>query len=140
LTVVLDTSVILALYDAGEPDHQTMLRWVTTLDDELVTTPLTLAEMDHLLPARGGDGARHALWRDLEVGAYSVRWWADALTETLGIARNFPFAGLADASLVALSRRLRTNRIATLDQHFRSMTTPDGSGFVVLPADAQKGP
>jgi predicted nucleic acid-binding protein len=64
-----------------------------------------------------------------------VRWWADALIETLSIARRHPFAGLADASLVALAARLRTNRIATLDHHFRSMT-PGGEGFVALPADA----
>jgi len=33
--------------------------------------------------------------------------------------------------------RLRTDRIATLDlDHFRSLTTPDGEPFVLLPADA----
>jgi uncharacterized protein len=136
LTVVLDTSVVLALYDAGEPDHRAVSDWLSVADEDLVTTPLTLTEMDHLLAARGGAVVREALWSDLEAGAYGVRWWADALAETLTIARRHPFAGLADASLVALSARLRTNRIATLDQHFRSMAVVGGEGFVLLPADA----
>jgi hypothetical protein len=136
LTVVLDTSVALAFYDAGEPDHEAVLEWLHSLDEDLITTPLALAEMDHLLEARGGRAVREVLWRDLADNAYDVRWWADALNEIVAIARRFPFAGLADASLVALSRRVRSNRIATLDQHFRSMTTPGGEGFVLLPADA----
>jgi uncharacterized protein len=136
LTIVLDTSVVLALYDAGEPDHDAVDSWLSVVDEDLVTTPLTLAEMDHIIAARGGATARQILWDDLDGGAYGVRWWADALAETLGIARRHPFAGLADASLVALSGRVRTNRIATLDRHFRSLTTPAGERFVVLPADA----
>jgi predicted nucleic acid-binding protein len=136
LTVILDTSVALAIYDAGEPDHDAVGAWLRTLDEDLVTTPLALAEMDHMLAVRGGKAVRDALWRDLADTAYEVRWWADALSESIGIARRYPFAGLTDASLVALTRRMRTNRIATLDQHFRSMTTPGGEGFVLLPADA----
>jgi len=136
LSVVLDSSVVLALYDAGEPDHDSVRTWMGTLDDDLVTTPLTLTELDCVLAARGGEAARHALWSELEAGVYSVRWWADGLSETLALARRYPFAGLVDASLVALSHRLRTNRIATLDHHFRSMTAPGGEDFIVLPADA----
>jgi hypothetical protein len=79
---------------------------------------------------------RRVFWDDLDDGAYGVRWWADGLRETLAIARSHAFLGLADASLVALAGLLRTTRIATLDQHFRSVTTPGGEPFVVLPADA----
>jgi predicted nucleic acid-binding protein len=136
LTVVFDTSVALALYDAGEPDHEAVAGWLLTLDEDLVTTPLTLTEMDHMLAARGGGAVRRVFWDDLDDGAYGVRWWADGLRETLAIARSHAFLGLADASLVALAGLLRTTRIATLDQHFRSVTTPGGEPFVVLPADA----
>jgi uncharacterized protein len=136
LTVVLDTNVVVALYDAGDPDHRLVADWVTTLDEDLVATPLAVAEMDYLVRRRGGQDAQETLWRDLDAGAYAVRWWADALAETLGIARRHPFAGLTDASLVALAGRLRTRRIATVDQHFRSMTTPAGETFVLLPDDA----
>jgi predicted nucleic acid-binding protein len=136
LTGVLDTNVVVALYDAADPDHALVAGWIATLDEDLVATPLAVAEMDYLVHQRGGDTARDTLWRDLEAGAYAVRWWADALNETLRIARRHPFAGLTDASLVALAGLLRTQRIATVDQHFRSMTTPGGEPFVLLPDDA----
>jgi predicted nucleic acid-binding protein len=136
LTVVLDTNVVVALYDAGDPDHALVADWVATLDEDLVATPMAVAEMDYLVLTRGGRDARDALWDDLDEGAYVVRWWADALNETLRIARRHPFVGLTDASLVALAGLLRTNRIATVDQHFRSMTTPAGESFVLLPDDA----
>ena len=73
---------------------------------------------------------------DLASGVYTVRWWADAIGEAVDIARRQPWIGLTDASLVALAGRLRTNRIVTFDDHFRSLTTPSGEPFVVLPADA----
>ena len=136
MTVVLDTNVVVALYDAADPDHTLVADWVMALDEDLVATPLAVAEMDYLVRERGGTDAQATLWRDLDDGAYGVRWWADALTETLTIARRHPFVGLTDASLVALAGRLRTQRIATVDQHFRSLTTPAGEPFVLLPDDA----
>jgi uncharacterized protein len=136
LTVVLDTNVVVALYDAADPDHGVVADWIATVDEDLVATPLAVAEMDYLAARRGGAPAREALWSDLDAGAYLVRWWADALDETLGIARRHPYAGLTDASLVALAGRLRTRRIASFDQHFRSMTTPGGEPFILLPDDA----
>jgi len=136
VTVVLDTSAVLALYDAGDPDHDAVAALVTTLDEDLVATPLAVAEMDAVVLERGGEPARAALWRDLGSGAFAVRWWADAMGETLDIARAHPDVGLVDASLVALAARVRTQRIATLDHTFQTITTPDGQPFVMLPDDA----
>ena len=136
MAVVLDTSVVLALMRARDADHERVRDWLQTLDDDLVTSPLAVAEMDQHAAALGPDFSR-GLWDDLHSGAYAVRWWADAMLETIAIARRHPQIGLADASLVALAGRLRTERIATLDlDHFRSLTTPDGEAFVLLPADA----
>jgi uncharacterized protein len=134
VSVVLDTGIIVALYDVADQHHAEARAWYDAFDDDLVTTPLALAEMDHLATEAR---ARDALWSDLERGALGVRWWADAMLETIAIAREHPQIGLTDASLVALAARLRTDRIATLDlDHFRSLTTRDGEAFVLLPADA----
>jgi len=87
----------------------------------------------------GGPAAQRPLWEDFENGAYGARWWADAMRETIGFARQWAYMeiGLVDASLVALAGRLRTERVATFDQrHFRHMTTMNEKPFVVLPADA----
>jgi len=119
----------------ADKNHAAAREWFELNDEELVTTPLTVAEMDYFITA-SGEAARDALWESFEDGAYTVRWWADGTRETLAIARRQPFVGLTDASLVALAGLLRTNRIVTFDQHFRSLTTPAGEPFVVLPADA----
>ena len=136
MAVVLDTSVVIALMRARDAEHDRARAWLQTLDDDLVTSPLAVAEMDQHASALGPDFS-HGLWEDLRSGAYAVRWWADAMAETIAIARDHPQLGLTDASLVALAARVRTLRIATLDvDHFRSLTTPDGEAFVLLPADA----
>ncbi|MEA2269627.1 MAG: uncharacterized protein QOD55_824 [Solirubrobacteraceae bacterium] len=136
MAVVLDTSVVVALMRARDDDHARVRDWLATVDDDLVTSPLAVAEMDHIAAALG-PGFSTGLWDDLHRGAYAIRWWADAMVETIAIARRHPGVGLADASLAALAGRIRTDRIATLDHdHFRSLTTPDGEGFVLLPADA----
>jgi predicted nucleic acid-binding protein len=136
MAVVLDTSIVVALMRARDTHHDRVRRFVETLDDDLVTSPLAVAEMDRVAAGLGPDFSR-GLWADLASGAYGVRWWADAMVETIAIAESHPEIGLTDASLVALAARLRTDRIATLDlEHFRSLITPDGQPFVLLPADA----
>jgi predicted nucleic acid-binding protein len=130
MSVVLDTSAIVAAYDRADPGHEAVAELLRALDDELVTTPLVAAQMDRALTGTAG---RDALWKDLDSGAITVRWWADAMDETLRIARRNPILGLADASLVALAGRLRTDRIATFDPHFRSVTLPRGRAIVMLP-------
>jgi predicted nucleic acid-binding protein len=136
VTIVVDTSLVLALYDADDDLHGLAAAWLVDVDDELVTTPLALAELDHHL-GRFGEQPRDALYDDLDRGSYTVRWWADALKESIAIARRRPDVGLTDASLVALADRLRTNRIATFDHRdFRTLTDASGERFVLLPADA----
>jgi uncharacterized protein len=136
LTAVLDANAVVAVLDDGDRNHPRAVEWLAVADEDLVTTPLALAEMDYFAHKTGGHDAASLLWRDFESGAYGVRWWADALAQTLVIARRHPWIGLTDASLVALAELLRTNRILTFDDHFRSLTTPRGEPFVVLPADA----
>jgi predicted nucleic acid-binding protein len=124
-----------ALLRARDADHARVRDWLASLDDGLVTSPLAVAEMDQLAAALG-EPFSEGLWNDLHSGAYAVRWWADAMAETIAVARRHPHIGLVDASLVALAARLRTDRIATLDrEHFGSLTTPDGERFVLLPPD-----
>jgi predicted nucleic acid-binding protein len=135
LSIVLDTNFLVASLNVADTNHRAASEWLLSSDEDHVTTPLMLAEMDYLVTKHGGEDAARALWDDFESGAYSLRWWAEGLHDTIRIAKRQPFLGLADASLVALASILRTNRIATFDQHFRSVLTPDGEAFVVLPAD-----
>ena len=134
MTVVCDTSLVLGLFLPDDSFHARAVAFYDALDEDLVTTPLAVAEMDYLLEQRGGRSTRDLLWDGLESGALQVRWWASAMAETLTIARRAPKLGLSDASLVALAPILRTTRIATFDQrHFRSIRTPDGEPYMLLP-------
>lgn len=120
MTVVADASFIIAAYAEADAHHADAAAWGRVNDDELVTTPLALAEMDYLIRRRSGPAGQRTFWADLEAGALTVRWWASGLPETLALVQDRPALGLADASLVALARMLRTDRVATFDAHFDS--------------------
>jgi predicted nucleic acid-binding protein len=135
VSVIVDPEFVVALVRRRHPRHAEAVALVETLDEDLVTSPLALAEIDVAIAGLAEPEGRQAVWRDFERGAYAVRWWADALSETLGIAGRHPDIGLTTASLVALAGRLNTSRIASFDEQFRTLTTPDGEAFVVLPAD-----
>ena len=134
MTVVIDTNVVLAALNPRDDDHDRAVAWYGTLDEDLVTTPLAVAEMDYLVAQRGGGAGTELLLDDLESGALQVRWWATAMTETLSIVRRHPKLGLADASLLALAPVVRTTRIATFDRnHFQAARAADGTPFTLLP-------
>ena len=138
MTAVLDTSVVVAFMNRRDDDHEQVVTWMETTGEDLVTTPLVVAEIDHLVSRGGGAGAAHAFYEDLAAGAYPVEWWPEAVDEIVEAARDNPDIGLADASLLALAARLETTRIATLDErHFRAVRPLTGeAAFTLLPADA----
>jgi predicted nucleic acid-binding protein len=137
--IVLDTSVVLAFMDRGDAEHELVRGWMEDQGEELATTPLIVAELDHMVYRQGGPVAARGLHDDFDSGAYTVQWWPAAIHESIAVARrNEKMAlGLADASLVALAARLKTTAIATLDErHFRSIRPLSGAdAFTLLPAD-----
>jgi predicted nucleic acid-binding protein len=113
--------------------------WLDSEQDELATTPLIVAEADHLVGARGGPVALSALRADLVAGAYLIEWWPQAIGAAVRVAERYADTalGLADASLVVLAERLETVSIATLDdRHFRAVRPlAAGDAFRLLPQD-----
>jgi uncharacterized protein len=139
--IVLDTSVVLAFMNRRDADHGVVRDWMERTDDALSTTPLIVAELDHLVLASGGASAASALRDDLVRGAYQVEWWSSALPDTIAAARRYESMelGLADASLIALAAHLGTTKIATLDErHFRTVRPLTGKvgAFTLLPKDS----
>lgn len=135
---MLDTSVVLSFMNRRDDDHERVAAWIETVNEELLTTPLIVAEIYHLVSRIGGAEAAHAFYEDLASGAYQVEWWPEAIFETVAAAEERWGLGLADASLMALAARLGTTRLATLDEHhFRAARPPTGeAAFTLLPADA----
>lgn len=136
--IVLDTSVVVAFMNRRDDDHERVAAWIEAVREDLFTTPLILAEIDHLVSRGGGPDAALAFHEDLASGAYLVEWWPEAVTETVAAVREHRGIGLADASLLALAAHLGTTRVATLDErHFRAARPFTGeAAFALLPADA----
>jgi predicted nucleic acid-binding protein len=139
--IVVDTSFIYALLDARDACHPDAVEWYLGEDHELVTTPLVLAETDHLAGTRAGDAAVRAFRRDVAASAYAVEWWSSAAAEAVSIADRYADSGvgLTDASLVALAGRVGSTTVATFDErHFRALRPLAGApAFTLVPADAR---
>jgi predicted nucleic acid-binding protein len=138
--IVIDTSAILAYMNSADTHHAAVASWLDSETDELVTTPLVVAEADHLVAARGGVAASRALRADLASGAYLLDWWAAAIAASVDVAERYADngLGLTDASLVALAQRHETVKIATFDErHFRAVRPlAGGNTFRLLPLDS----
>jgi predicted nucleic acid-binding protein len=137
--IVVDTSAILAYMNSADAHHTKVSSWLEAEQDELATTPLIVAEADHLVATRGGPAALSALRADLAAGAYLVEWWPGAIAAAVRVAERYADTGLglSDASLVVLAERLETVSIATLDErHFRAVRPlAGGDAFRLLPQD-----
>jgi predicted nucleic acid-binding protein len=138
--IVLDTSLLYALLDRRDRRHEEAASWYRGAEDDLVTSPLVLAEVDYLVGRIGGV-ALTAFRRDVAAGAYLVDWWTGIVETMVELAGRYRELGvsLADTSLVALAERHGTHRVATFDErHFRAMQ-PLGTevAFELLPADVR---
>ena len=139
--IVVDSSAIIAVMDARDAHHVRVRTWLESATDDLVTTPMVVAEADHLVTRRGGTRAAAALRADLAAGAYVVDWWPEAIAVAADVAGRYADigVGLTDASLVALAERVDTTDIATLDdRHFRVLRPLQRGGataFRLLPYD-----
>jgi predicted nucleic acid-binding protein len=97
-----------------------------------------LAELDYLLATRVGKGARMRLLGEVARGAYDLQPFAapDVRTATAVIRRHADLGiSLADASIVVLAGRHKTQDVLTLDErHFRVLNA-NRRPLRLLPAD-----
>ena len=134
--VIVDTSALLAFFDASEPDHEAVSA-VLAAADALVVSPYVVAELGYLVATRHGVDDELAVLDELAGGA-----WDLAVFDEEGIRRAREVIasyrdqeiGVADASIVVLAARYRTRTIASLDhRHFDVLRPLDGAHFDVLP-------
>lgn len=135
--MIVDTSALLAYFDANEPKHSELVRVIETAAEPLVVSPYVVAELDYLVLTRHGGSAERAVLGELSSGAWDLAEMpvprvaaAAAIVERYA---DLPL-GVADASNVVLADETGTRRIATLDRrHFSVVRLTDGSAFEVLP-------
>jgi uncharacterized protein len=134
--VVVDTSALLAFFDASEPDHEAVAGVLSTAD-VLVVSPFVVAELDYLVATRHGVDDELAVLDELAGGAWDLAGFdEEGLRRARSIIASYrdQEIGVADASIVVLAERYRTLTIATLDhRHFDVLRSHDGGYFQLLP-------
>lgn len=136
--LICDTSGLLAFFDASDAHNAVVTAAIDGDPGPFVVSPYVLAELDYLLATRRGVPAELTALSELTGGA----WDLAALDQAdLGGARDIidrysdQAIGLADASLVVLAHRYRTDRLLTLDRrHFHVLRTIAGKSFTLLPS------
>ena len=134
--VIVDTSALLAFFDASEPDHEAVSA-VLGAGDVLVVSPYVVAELDYLVATRHGVDDELAVLYELAGGAWDLAAFdEEALRRAGEVVASYrdQAIGVADASIVVLAERYRTRTIASLDhRHFDVLRSLGGGPFEVLP-------
>lgn len=135
--LIVDTSALLAYFDASEPDHDAVENDLDATTDLLIVSPYVVAELDYLLATRHGVDAELAALDELTSGAWELAsFGAHDLAQARSIIAKYgdQAIGVADASNVVLAERYRTRTIETLDRrHFDVLRPLGGDRFTVLP-------
>jgi len=139
VTLILDTSGLLAAIDGDQRLHESARDALQIAEGPFVISPFVLAELDYLLQTRVGFGAEMVLLNEVERRVYRLEpFSARDVAEARAVIERYADLGLglADASNVVLAGRYGTREILTLDErHFRAVTAVGGEPFKLLPAD-----
>jgi uncharacterized protein len=140
VTLILDSSGLLAAIDERQEDYIAARKVVESARGQVLISPFVLAELDYMILTRMGQGYELALLGEVARGVYSLEYFSEEdVAEAVEIVERYAdfSIGLADASNVVLANRHDTLDVLTLDErHFRTLRGPGGRPFRVLPADA----
>jgi predicted nucleic acid-binding protein len=140
--LIVDASALYGLADARDPDHGDVRALLEGWRGELVVSCFTAAEADYLILARLGLDAELAFLTDL-AETYTLQGLdAGGVEAAKQLCARYADLelGLADASIVVLADRWRTQALASFDErHFRTVRPLAGGTFELLPADARPG-
>ena len=135
--MIVDTSALLAYFDADERDHDAVSRVIDDATESLVVSPFVIAELDYLVGSRLGVRIELATLRELASGAWDLATiGAGDLASVCAVIEHYADQdiGVADASNVVLADRHGTHTIVTLDRRHFDVLRPLGGGrFTVLP-------
>jgi predicted nucleic acid-binding protein len=126
-----------AAADADDANHEAALDVLARPRLRLVIPALIIAEVCYLIDSNLGAEAEAQLLASLshfDVQAPVPEEWP-RIAELVRILADFPLGG-ADASVIVLAERLRTDRVITFDRrHFRTVQPRHCKRFRLLPDD-----
>lgn len=135
--MIVDTSALLAYFDAAEPKHAEVTCVIDGTTGLLVVSPYIVAELDYLVLTRHGSEAELAVLQELCSGAWELAHMdTDQVTAARRIVEQFrdqPIS-VADASNIVLAHTYHTQTVATLDRrHFGVLRLEDGTAPIIVP-------
>ena len=137
MTVIADTSALIAFYSESGAQHDDVSAWLATQGGPIVISPYVVAELDCLVATRKGVDAELAVLAELAGGAYELAAMsaADVALAADLIARYRDLGiGITDASLVVLAGRYGTDTILTLDRrHCGALRSLAGQPLRIVP-------
>lgn len=137
MTVIADTSALIAFYSESGAEHDSVASWLAAHDEAIVVSPYVVAELDYLVATRKGVQAELAVLAELAGGAYELAAMSAAdITQAAELIGRYPRLGIGitDASLVVLAARYRTNTVLTLDRrHFGALRSLTGTPLDIVP-------
>ncbi|MCW5768203.1 MAG: PIN domain-containing protein [Phycisphaeraceae bacterium] len=140
---LIDAGPLLALVNSRDRDHALCVEAISTIGDGLSTTWPVFAEAMHMAGERLGRAAtrwrgQSMLWELVRRGDLTLHNLGmdanDRLFDLMKKYRDSPM-DLGDATLVVLAEDLGTQRIFTLDSHFRAYRIRSRKSFRIVPAD-----
>lgn len=137
--ILLDTSGFLAAQAPDQHRHAECAAILGNARPPLILSPFVLAELDYMVGRALGVSGQVRLLAEVARGSYALQAFDQRdVDEALGVIERYRdlALGLADASLVVLSRRYDILDLLTLDErHFRAVSGARGRPFRILPAD-----
>ncbi len=127
MSLVLDTSVAVALLVRTDPDHDRCLRLADEWHEELVVPAPTLVEIDYWLRKHGAVRGWRRFADEVADGRYRLHR-GDEHEVRRAAALEVTYAdldlGFVDASVIAACETLGETKVATLDRRHFSVVRP----------------
>ncbi|MDR1633914.1 MAG: PIN domain-containing protein [Bifidobacteriaceae bacterium] len=136
--MIMDTSALLAFFDASDRNSAAVADVVGAAQEPLVAPPFVVAELDYLVLTSRGRRAEQAVADSLASGAWRLApFGLDLMAQAARCLRQYGDhqIGLTDASIMVLAQATGPKRVATFDRrHFAFLRFEDGSAPELLPA------
>ena len=137
MTLVLDTSVVVASLHRSERHHEACRSLIEASTEPMAIPAPALCKIDHLVHRRVAAAAMAALLRDIERGAYLLQELDEEdLPRVVQIMERYADldVGYVDAAVLAIVERLDEPKLATLDRkHFGAMRPRHVDALELLP-------
>ena len=117
MSLILDTSGVLAFVNRHDPDHEAVKSVILEEPGALIVPMGIMAEIGYMLEQRLGLRALDAFLNDLATGQFTLDCGLEDLPRVQALAHRYSSLplGFADAVVIACAERF-SKRVLTLDQ------------------------